>query len=345
MMDALGTRLGAHWDDHPYVAQKPFGRAITVAIINNMPDPALRTTERQYCRLIETASRGMTVNLKFYAVPDMGRSATARAHIAQYYEDYQELGETPLDGVIVTGAKPSAEDLHEDPFCDPIAKLVDWAIDCSVPGIWSCLASHVAVLHLDGIQRQPLPKKMSGVFECHIRQRAYPVLHGLPGSWRVPHSRLNGLPECQLKSHGYAILSKSAEAGVDLFSRKQGALQLFFQGHPEYEELTLLREYQRDFKTYLLGETDTLPAIPMHFFNRNTTAQLLRLSRVARQTRNLGLLECVNTLVHAQAPVNQWFTGASRIYSNWLSYIACRTLRPIETTMCRDDQSLSRAAA
>jgi homoserine O-succinyltransferase len=322
MMGSFGTQLELVTDRQSPAGPAP--AAITVAIVNNMPDAAFRATERQFCRLIEAASQGMTVNLKFFALPQAARSAAVSAHIDQYYEDYESLEDAAPDGLIVTGAKPAAARLRDDPFCEPIARLVEWAVDCAVPGIWSCMAAHVAVLHLDGIERQPLARKISGLYECRLRNRAYQIQHGLPATWTVPHSRINGLAENQLISRGYAILSKSSEAGIDVFSRKQGALQLFFQGHPEYDGDTLLREYRRDAKAFLLGETDDLPAAPAHCFDRTSVAQLTMLSQLARQTRNLSLLDNLDTLIQAQPAENSWFPVARRIYTNWLAYIACR---------------------
>ena len=213
----------------------------------------------------------MLINVKFYSPPGLKRSLAARSHIERYYDDYADLAQNPPDGLIVTGTEPIAAALEDEPCWQPIATLVDWAIDCGIPGIWSCLASHVAVRHLDGIDRHRQPRKISGLFDCRISRSGYQITHGLPDVWRVPHSRLNGLSERALRSHGYAILSRSPEIGVDMFSRKQGALQLFFQGHPEYDADSLLGEYKRDVRRFLSGATEAMPQVPKGYFDARTS--------------------------------------------------------------------------
>ena len=51
------------------------------------------------------------------------------------------------------------------------------------------------------------------------------------------------------------MLTRSADAGVDTFIKQRKKLFVFFQGHPEYESDTLLREYRRDMGRYFRGET------------------------------------------------------------------------------------------
>ena len=55
------------------------------------------------------------------------------------------------------------------------------------------------------------------------------------------------------------MLTRTADAGVDTFIKQQKSLFVFFQGHPEYESDTLLREYRRDVGRYIKGETATYP--------------------------------------------------------------------------------------
>ena len=66
---------------------------------------------------------------------------------------------------------------------------------------------------------------------------------------------------------GYRILTRSAVAGVDMFVRQDKSFRLFFQGHPEYEATTLLREYRRDVGRYLRGERDDYPGLPLDYFD------------------------------------------------------------------------------
>jgi homoserine O-succinyltransferase len=179
-------------------------------------------------------------------------------------------------------------------------------------------------MHMDGIERRKLPRKLSGVYECRFNGRSSPFLHGLPPKWRVPHSRYNELPATELSAHGYAILSRSAEANVDVFCRKQGAVQLFFQGHPEYEPDSLLREYRRDVRRFLAGESEQFPAVPQHCVAAEGAEELQRLAVAAKRWRNPDLLTGFDAVLARQTPANHWFTAARTLYMNWLAYLATR---------------------
>jgi Homoserine O-succinyltransferase len=52
--------------------------SITIGLINNMPDEALKATERQFLSLLRSASDGMQVRLLHYMLPDVPRQEPAR---------------------------------------------------------------------------------------------------------------------------------------------------------------------------------------------------------------------------------------------------------------------------
>ena len=70
------------------------------------------------------------------------------------------------------------------------------------------------------------------------------------------------------------MLTRSAEAGVDIFIKPQKRLFIFFQGHPEYESDTLLREYQRDVGRYIKGQVAQYPRMPRGYFDETTVDEL-----------------------------------------------------------------------
>ena len=84
-----------------------------------------------------------------------------------------------------------------------------------------------------------------------------------------------------LAAGGYQLLTQSPEAGVDIFAKELRSQFIFFQGHPEYEALSLEREYLRDISRFLAGERDTYPAVPAGYFDAETE-QGLQPSRGAR---------------------------------------------------------------
>ena len=111
-----------------------------------------------------------------------------------------------------------------------MSEVIDWARHHTASTIWSCLAAHAAVLQSDGIKRRAFKQKLSGLFECRP-VAPHPMLRGAPLPLRVPHSRLNDLPEAVLRANGYRVLSRSA-AGADTFVKEPdgGSLFVFADG-------------------------------------------------------------------------------------------------------------------
>ena len=244
----------------PAQEPRPRGDAadpIVIGLVNNMPDAALQTTERQFRELLFASSHN-SVRLRFFSLPELPRGEAGRSHISQHYEDISELWTSHLDGLIVTGTEPRAPDLADEPYWPTLTKLVDWADDHAISTVWSCLAAHAAVLHIDGISRRAFREKLSGVFDC-MKATDHAIVEGAPSRWRVPHSRYNELPEDALASSGYRILSRLPGTGADMFVKQRKTLFLFVQGHLEYDPGALLREYRRDVRRFLAGERDNYP--------------------------------------------------------------------------------------
>jgi homoserine O-succinyltransferase len=127
-----------------------------------------------------------------------------------------------------------------DPDFIWVALPIDWAEQNTISTIWSCLAAHAAVQHLDGVRRHALGEKCFGVFTCE-RACDDRLLANAPSPFFITHARCNALNETELVAHGYRILTRS-KAGVDMFVKPWRSLFLFFQGHPEYELDSLARE-------------------------------------------------------------------------------------------------------
>ncbi|MBV9115860.1 MAG: homoserine O-succinyltransferase, partial [Acetobacteraceae bacterium] len=169
---------------------------LTVGILNNMPDAAVRSTERQFRTLF--ASAGRPARLRWFSfAPRHG------------YEPAGALwGSGWLDGLVVTGTEPRAPRLRDEPCWDAAVRTVEWAAAHTSSTIWSCLAAHAAALHLSGVERRPLPTKLCGVFEV-AKLADHPLLAHTAPRWGVPHSRCNELPAEELGARGYRVLTQS----------------------------------------------------------------------------------------------------------------------------------------
>jgi homoserine O-succinyltransferase len=300
---------------------------LTIGLVNNMPDAALAATERQFTGLLQAAARGRDVTVKLFSLPNVPRAEYARAQMRGRYGDLEALAVTPLDALIVTGTEPRAADLKAEPYFPALAWLADWAETRGICTIWSCLAAHAVVLHRDDIRRRPRAAKLSGVFACE-RASFNPLLANLPAAIDTPHSRQNDLAAEDLRKAGYEILTVSEDAGVDAFARHGRSLQLFLQGHPEYDADSLAREYLRDVGRYLKGERDVAPAIPAGYFAADVEADLQHLVALAERMPGHGLMSRFTNAVSTAAPAHRWRADAEQLYANWLDEVAARKAEP-----------------
>jgi homoserine O-succinyltransferase len=292
---------------------------LRIGLVNNMPDAALKATERQFMRLLRQAAGDTRIDFHCFSLPSVQRSQTARWRVGQQYSDIADLARLRIDGLIVTGAEPHAATLPEEPYWRDLTGIIDWAATNTRSTIWSCLAAHAAVKHLDGIERRRLDAKCSGIYDC-AKLTDHWLTKGLPSSLKISHSRLNELRANDLTAKGYRVLTQSREAGVDIFAKELQSQFVFFQGHPEYDALSLEREYLRDVSRYLAGERDGYPAIPAGYFDADTEHKLMAFERRARVERRPALSAELpdRTLRHEIAAG----TAATAIFANWLGYLS-----------------------
>jgi homoserine O-succinyltransferase len=294
---------------------------LEVGLLNNMPDGALAATERQYVRLFQAAGSERLVRLHFFSLPTVTRSAETKARLGEVYHEIEKLKQARLDGLIVTGAEPKTELLQQEPYWPELADIIDWAKDNTASTIWSCLAAHAAVLHLDGVTRRRLPAKCSGVF-ASTKTNDDPLIDGLRWPLRIFHSRLNDLVEEDLNAKDYNVLTRAPGAGVDIFVKRYRSLFVFFQGHPEYDPLSLRGEYLRDVGRFLSGAQENYPAAPAGYFDPDTSGALDDLHlRALRQPDATMLAECRAILDRSTVTMDRR-GAATTIFRNWLSHLA-----------------------
>jgi homoserine O-succinyltransferase/O-acetyltransferase len=294
--------------------------SLHIALINNMPDPALEDTELQFFELLDIASGDLPVYVKLYSLTGVPRTDRGHQHLSTFYFPFEDLWNSRFDGVIITGTEPHYADLREEPYWNLLTQVFDWAQHGTSSAILSCLAAHASVLHFDGIKRHRLADKKFGVFEAAALRDQMSLSHPA-GRVCFPHSRWNEVKENELIAGDYSILSKSVEAGVDTFvKRKKKSLFVHFQGHPEYGAQTLLKEYRRDIKRFLRGERETYPAFPYGYFDNADTELLQNYRERAMADRHEGMIDLFPESV-AKSLLHTWQGSAIGIYKNWLHYM------------------------
>ena len=295
--------------------------SVTIGLLNNMPDPALEATELQFGALLGAAAGARTVRLRFSSLPELARGPAARARIDSDYWPLEELLSHGPDALIVTGTEPRTPALEEEPYWDRLVGLIDWAETHTASSIWSCLAAHAVAQTLCGVRRRRLAEKRFGVFEHRIAQ-GLPLLEGVRAPLLTPHSRWNELPVAELERAGFDILSASEETGADLFVRAGRSLLVCFQGHPEYESLTLLKEYRRDVGRFLRGAQPAWPTLPRGYFDEESLRLIAAFRERAAAGRDPELLTEFPMARLAAGLEARWQPGALAIYRNWLGHVA-----------------------
>ena len=298
--------------------------AVEIAFINNMPDAALEDTESQFFGLLEAAAESIPVHISLYSLPHLPRSERAQQHLSNFYWGIDDLLSSRFDAVIMTGTEPHQLNLRSEPYWDALVDVLDWAEDNTASMVLSCLAAHASVLHSDGIDRHPLGDKQFGVFD-ERKVSDHALLGRTSQRIPFPHSRWNEVREDALTSCGYTVLTKSAEAGVNLFvKKKKRSLFVHFQGHPEYGPETLFKEYRRDVKRYLREERETYPSMPHGYFDAAAIELLTRFREKALKHRGEEFPADFPESAAVGASESRWQSSATRVYSNWLQYVASR---------------------
>jgi homoserine O-succinyltransferase/O-acetyltransferase len=294
-----------------------FPLQLRVALVNNMPDSAFEETERQFRDLLGPHSAEEGIELARYILPDL-HSTTSGLSGALGYRDVRNLYTSPPDVLIVTGAEPKERELTDEAYWPALEELLWWARS-EVPAAYlSCLASHAALLAFDHVKRRPLAEKCSGAF-AQVVNRSDPLMGGT-GLVRFVHSRWNDVPGHELRARGYRILAESVRGGWTIASDERGHCSfLLSQGHPEYDELTLLREYRRDVRRYVSGARAKYPSVPQGYLDKEGAALLRDFEAVATSERpGPALMAGFPFEVAAAHVAARWQQAAGAMFKNWL---------------------------
>jgi homoserine O-succinyltransferase len=297
-------------------------RELHVGLLNMMPDAALEATERQFMRLIGESNPIAQFFVHPFTLDALPRGEKGRAHIAAYYESFDQIRAAGLDALIITGANVTGEDLTVEPFWNPLIEVIDWAMENVTSTLCSCLATH-AVMHFRyGQQRVRQEAKHWGVFEHRVVEPRHPLVVDVNTRFDVPHSRWNDISAAQFAAAGVRVLVESPEVGVHLAVSGDGLRAVFFQGHPEYDTISLLKEYKRDALLAARGKLSAYPPFPARYFNRHARAVLdeyrLRLqSALASGASEPEFPE------HLLLPYldNTWHDTAEAVVGNWIGCV------------------------
>ena len=250
----------------PQAAEHQDIRELHIGLLNMMPDAALEATERQFLRLIGESNPIAQFYVHPFTLDALPREANARAHIDTYYQSFEEIRAQGLDALIITGANVIGADLSQEVFWEPLIEVADWAHRQVTSTLCSCLATH-AVLDFRYAQKRVKRKsKKWGVFRHQVIDSGHPLVVDVNSEFDVPHSRWNDVLPDQFAAAGLQPLVTGGDGCVHLATSADGFRSVFFQGHPEYDTVSLLKEYKRDVNLYITGELDSYPPMTENYF-------------------------------------------------------------------------------
>jgi homoserine O-succinyltransferase len=292
----------------------------TCALVNNMPDGAFVQTEGQFLDLLDVGSGDRGLDVALYAMAGVPRGEATSLRIAERYRPMAELYDHPPQFVIVTGANPVQRTLEAEAIWGDLVRLLTWASGTVPSMLLSCLSAHAALTVFDGLERESLPSKCTGVFTQQVTALG-PLTAGLERSVVLPHSRVSTVPTDRVREAGYDIPLESREVGWSVATRQVDRCAIVLvQAHPEYGPTSLLREYQRDLRRFVRHERNDLPVLPRHCAAPDDGERLEELQRrITGGERDPALFESFPFAeVEARAPWS-WRSVATRLYSNWLT--------------------------
>ena len=296
---------------------------VHIGFLNMMPDRAFRATERQFLRLLATGADECLIHIHPFAVSGQNRNTDARRYIDRFYDSFPDVQSVGLDGLVLTGANPGESDIRAEDFWPEFEEVIFWA-DKSVPTVMcSCLASHAVIDLFHGIHRiRCAPDKRWGVYSHHIVKSDHPLVAGMANSFDTPRSHVFEMTATQLESAGIEILAFSQDADFDIAVSSDGFKWIYLQGHPEYDAVSLLKEFHREVARFTNGERPDYPQYPLNYLNDEAKQRLGRYRS--------DLLEALDNSVELPrfpeseilpSIANTWRDNGKILYRNWIRLI------------------------
>ncbi len=263
-------------------------RPLQILILNLMP--IKEDTEMQLLRALSNTP--LQVDCTFLMVSTHESRNTSQSHLNKFYVTFNDIRRYKFDGMIITGA-PVENLAYEDVnYWDELKTIMEWTRTHVHSTLHLCWGAQAALYYHYGIPKYPRDKKLSGIY-CHkVLHHKVPLVRGMDDYIMAPHSRYTEVRREDIeKFPELNILAESEEAGVFLILRNDGS-QIFVQGHPEYDRMTLNIEYHRDLKKGLN------PDLPVNYYENNNPYS---------------------------RPILSWRTTCNTLYANWLNYYVYQT--------------------
>ena len=217
-------------------------RPLRIIILNLMPEK--EETELQILRCLSNSP--LQVEVSFLMVASHESKNTSKSHLNKFYVYHDEIKKQKFDGMIITGAPVEMLPYTEVDYWQELTAIMDWSDTHVTSVMYQCWAAQAALYYYYGLDKVILPEKIFGIYRHKVIHRKTPLVRGFDDVFNAPHSRHADIPIDNVREKkDIIILAESEEAGMLLAMTKDGR-KVFVQGHPEYDRLTLDKEYKRD---------------------------------------------------------------------------------------------------
>jgi homoserine O-succinyltransferase len=258
-------------------------RPLQIVILNLMP--LKEDTELQILRALSNTP--LQVDCTFLRLQSHKSKNTNQSHINKFYVYPDEIRRKKFDGMIITGAPVENLEYEAVDYWQELCTIMEWTKTHVTSTLHLCWGAQAALYYHYGIPKYARETKLSGVYSHKVFHHRTPLVRSMDDYILCPHSRWTEVRREDIDRHPeLTVYAESREAGVLLVMDKKGK-QIFVQGHPEYDRLTLDSEYKRD-----LGKGMN-PTVPVHYYKNDDPSQ---------------------------RPVLSWRNMANTLYTNWLNY-------------------------
>lgn len=258
-------------------------RTLEVVIVNLMPTK--EATEEQLLRLLSNSP--LQVNVTFIHMQSHRAAHISEHHLKEFYRTFDQIKDRYFDGMIITGAPVEHISFEEVNYWDELVTIMEWSNKHVFSTLHICWGAQAALYHHYGIEKEPLDKKLFGIYEQELKDKKVSLVRGMDEIFFMPHSRHTTVPtEAFEASPDLEILAGSSETGVSV-AQSADARFIFIFGHAEYDAETLDKEYKRDLAA---GKTIEKP---VNYYPADDPEK---------------------------TPKLKWRTAANTIYANWLNY-------------------------
>lgn len=219
-------------------------RPLQIAILNLMP--LKEDTEVQILRCLSNTP--LQVDVTFLSTASYIGKNTISSHLDNFYQTFEDVKSLKFDGLIITGAPVEQMEFEEVAYWEELTRIMEWSKTHATSTLHICWGAQAGLYYHYGIKKHLLDKKLFGVYEHEVRHRRIPIVRGFDDVFFAPHSRHTSVSASDIeKVPGLTIMADSKEAGVFLVMEDSGS-QFFMFGHPEYDRMTLDKEYRRDLE-------------------------------------------------------------------------------------------------